>query len=144
MSEIWLTAKGRQVSLTPARGARIVHGMGLSRRFRRLLPVALGIAAGLTMLAILTVPDSGAVSLVCNPGTDLDQPAYERCIAELPARQAKHNEDVRVGSAMRPVVALAGGISVALAPHLIGRSRATKRRPVDDDPWTLAGGARTG
>lgn len=117
--------------------------MGLSRRVRRLLPIALGIAAAVSLLAVLMVSDSGAVALVCNPGTNLDQPAYERCFAELPARQAKHDEDIRMGYAMRPVVALAGGMVVALASHLIVRSRAPKQRPDDEDSWTLADGART-
>ncbi len=61
----------------------------------------------------------GVVELVCNIGTNLDQPDYERCIAELPALQAQHDQDIRVGTAMRPAVALAGGVIVALATQLI-------------------------
>jgi hypothetical protein len=115
----------------------------MSRRLRRLFPVALGIVAAVTMLAVLTASDDGAAELVCNIGTDLDRPAYERCIAELPARRAKHNEDVRVRTALRPAVSLAGGMIVALTAHLIVRSR-RRHPPVDDDPWTLGRGARAG
>ena len=118
--------------------------MGMSGRVRRVLPVALGIVAAVTILAVLTMSDDGAVDLVCNIGTNLDQPAYERCIAELPARQAKHNEDVRVGIATRPVVALAGGLIVALAAHLTVRTRTSKHPPVGDDPWTSAEGPEPG
>jgi hypothetical protein len=101
--------------------------MGMSRRVRRLLPVALGIVAAVTILAVLTMSDGGAVGLVCNIGTDLDQPAYERCIAELPAHQAKHDKDVRVGTAMRPAIVLAGGLIFALAAHrTLGRRAPTE------------------
>ena len=96
--------------------------MGMSRRVRRALPVGLGIFAAVAILAVLALAGYGAVDLVCNIGTNLDQPAYERCIAELPALQAQHAEDMRVGTAMRPVVALAGGVIVALAAHLMVRS----------------------
>lgn len=118
--------------------------MGLSSRVRRLLPVALGIVAPVAILAALTVSDEGAVDIVCNIGSSLDQPAYQLCLAELPARQAQHDEAVRAGTSMMPVVALAGGVIVAMAAHLVVRARTPNHPPVDDDPWTLGRGARTG
>lgn len=132
------------LSLTPIGGPLIVRPMGMSRRVRRWLPVGLGILAAVAILAVLTSAGDGAVDLVCNIGTNLDQPAYERCIAELPALQAQHAEDMRVRIAMRPVVSLAGGVIVALAAHLTVRSRTPKYPPVEDDPRTVAGGPGPG
>jgi hypothetical protein len=108
------------------------------------LPVVLGIVAAVTLLAVLSMSDDGGVHLVCNIGTDLDQPAHERCIAELPALQAKHDVNARVGAATRPVVALAGGLIVALAAHLIVRSRTRKHLTAADDRWTPGRGAPIG
>jgi hypothetical protein len=110
----------------------------------RLLPVALGILAAVTLLAVLSMSDDSAVDVVCNIGSDQDQPAYERCIVELPALQAHRDEEVRAGAVTRPVVALAGGIIVALAAHLIVRPRTPKHSPADDDQLTLRRGAGTG
>jgi hypothetical protein len=83
-----------KVCLTAPRGARIVHGMALPDRVRRLLAVAIGIAAALTMFAILTIPSDEPVDVVCNIGSDLDQPAYERCIADLRARASPNAETI--------------------------------------------------
>jgi threonine/homoserine/homoserine lactone efflux protein len=116
----------------------------MSRRVRRALAVGLGIFAALAILAVLALAGDSAVDVVCVIGTNLDQPAYERCISELPALQAQHAEEMRVRTAMRPVVALAGGVAVALAAYLMVRSQTPKHPPVEDDPWTVGGGARTG
>jgi hypothetical protein len=94
--------------LTAARGARIVHGMALSRRIRRLLPVAIGIAVALTTFAVLTIPGDGPVDVVCNIGSD--QRAYERCIADLPARGSPNAETV---------VLLTGGLEPVGCPAAV-------------------------
>lgn len=102
----------------------------MSRSVRRVLPVALGFVTAATLFAALTLSGHSAVDFVCSIGTDLDQPAYDRCIAELPARQAQREQDIRLGTAMRPVVALAGGMIVALAALVMVRPRT----PVDGPP----------
>ena len=107
--------------------------MGMSQPGRRMLPVALGVVAVVVVFAALTMAGASAVDVVCNVGSDVDQPAYERCIAELPATQAKHDEGVRFGSVARPVVALTGGLLVVLVVHLLTGSRARKPAPVVDD-----------
>lgn len=87
-----------------------------------LLPLALGPAAALVLLAVIS-PSPDFITVACNIGPA--DGAYERCLAELPARQAEADESARVRAELTgPIVAAAGGLLAAASSHpVLRRSR---------------------
>jgi hypothetical protein len=103
-------------------GSRTAHRRAMAARTlgRLVLSLALGLAAATILLAVLSAPSP--ILMVCNVGTVQDQSVYERCLAELPARQAELDESIGAANPMTgPIVALAGGSIIAIAASLVLR-----------------------
>ncbi len=105
----------------------------------RVLPLVLGLVVAATLFAATPPSPRASVVLVCDIGTSQEQDAYQRCLTELPARQADLVASQRAGDATTQwVLSLAGGALAAAACLGLLRARPNVSNRVDTGSTPVA------